>query len=92
MADEVSYKVAEDFKAKVKLFSGKEVEVDLMKATSKEWKTLLSTDTTQDKEYEIIARVSGMSIEELESIPYPDYRLIADAFLRLGSQPLTNPT
>ena len=31
MADEVNYKVADDFKANVKLFSGKEVTIDITK-------------------------------------------------------------
>ena len=92
MADEVNYKVAEDFKATVKLFSGKEVVIDLMKPSAKEWRLITNPKTTEEEEYAILAKATGMSAEELGELAEPDYRLIIDAFVRLGSQPLTNPT
>lgn len=92
MAEEVNYKIAEDFKATVKLFSGKEINLDLMKVQTKEWKQITKPGTTDDQEYEILSKASGLKVEELENLTQPDYRLIIDAFLRLGTQPLTNPT
>ena len=92
MADEVTYKVAADFKATIKLLSGKTVVIDLMKITTKEWKTALRANTPEVEEYEIFAKLTGLTVAELETMPQPDYRLIIDAFIRVGTQPLTNPT
>ena len=92
MAEDVNYKVAEDFKATVKLFSGKEVIIDLMKPSAKEWRQITNPKTTEQEEYAILAKATGMSAEELAELPQPDYRLVIDAFVRLGTQPLTNPT
>lgn len=92
MADEVNYKVAEDFKATVKLFSGKTVVIDFMKVTTQEWKSAVKVNTPEEEEYKILSKATGLPIEELGKLPQPDYRLIVDAFIRIGTQPLTNPT
>lgn len=92
MAEEVNYKVAEDFKATVKLFSGKEVIIDFIKVSTKDWKEITKTGLSDEREYEILSKATGLKAEELESMSQPDNRLIIDAFIRLGTQPLTNPT
>lgn len=92
MADEVKYKVAEDFKATVKLYSGKEVVIDMMKVSTKEWKTAVRVNTSEEEEYKIVSKATGLAVLELENLSQPDYRLIVDAFIRIGTQPLTNPT
>jgi hypothetical protein len=92
MAEEVNYKVAEDFKATVKLFSGKEVTIDITKIDISEWKKAVRPNTPDEEEYKIIAKSLGVSEEELIKFSQPDYRLIIDAFVRVGTQPLTNPT
>ena len=91
MADEVNYKVAEDFKGIVTLFSGREVTIDMMKITAQEWRQALKAETNE-QEAEIIAKAANMKAEELIGLPLPDYRLIVDSFVRLGVQPLANPT
>lgn len=92
MAEDVNYKVAEDFKAEVKLFSGKQVGIDLMKASAKEWRLITNPKTTEEEEFAILAKVTSIKVEELAELAQPDYRMIVDAFIRLGTQPLTNPT
>jgi SepF-like predicted cell division protein (DUF552 family) len=92
MAEEVKYKVADDLKIKVTLYSGKEVTLDIMKISMREWKDVTSLGKTADDEAVIIAKVTGLKAEELTDMAQPDYRLIVDAFIRAGTQPLTNPT
>ena len=92
MADEVKYKAADDLKISVTLFSGKVVVIDMMKITMSEWKTALKTSTPEEEEHKIIAKVTGMKVEELAKLLQPEYRLIIDGFFRAGTQPLTNPT
>lgn len=63
-----------------------------MKTSNKEWRKITNPKTTEEEEFEILAKASGLKVEEIGNIPQPDYRLILDAFLRLAIQPLTNPT
>jgi hypothetical protein len=92
MAEEVKYKVADDLKIKVTLYSGKEVTLDIMKITMREWKDVTSLGKTADEEAAIIEKVTGIKADDLTNMLQPDYRLIVDAFIRAGTQPLTNPT
>lgn len=89
---ETIYKVADDFKAAVKLFSGRTVIVDINKITAKEWREALKTGTPQDKEFEILSKATGLNANELENMSQPEYRILIDTFLKIGTQPLTNPT
>jgi len=92
MADEPKYKVAEDFTATVTLFSGSEIKSDLMKVSTKEWKDVVKPNQSEEDEAAIISKACGIEVTELLSMPQPDYRMIIDSFVRLGTQPLTNPT
>jgi len=92
MADEVKYKVAADFSATIKLFSGTDVKIDITKIGIGEWKKALKPETSDAEEYEIIAKATGIKVEEIEKLSQPDYRMVIDAFIRVGTQPLTNPT
>ena len=92
MADEVKYKVADDFKATVELYSGQTVTIDMMKISTREWKSALKASFPESEEMAIIAKATGLATEHLEEMPQPDYRLIIDAFVKVGTQPLTNPT
>ncbi len=89
---EPNYKIADDFKATVKLFSGREVVLDMMKISTAEWKQAIKTGTSDEEEYAILSKASGLSVEELGTMSQPDYRLLIEAFIRLGTQPLANPT
>ena len=92
MADEVNYKVAEDFKVTVSLYSGSDVVIDLMKVTAEDWKVLIKKDTPEDKEYELVGKATGFTVKALKKMPQPDYRLLAETFIKIAIQPLSNPT
>lgn len=89
---EVNYKVGTDFQATLTLFSGKEITIDLMKTSNKEWRLITNPKTTEEEEFAILSKATGLKVEDVGNLPQPDYRLIVDAFLRLAVQPLTNPT
>ena len=92
VAEEPKYKVASDFKATVKLFSGKEVVIDLMKVKTKDWKRITRGAVTDEEEYDILTKVTGLSAEDLLEMQQPDYRLLIEKFVEVGTQPLKNPT
>ena len=92
MADETNYKVVDDFKTTVKLFSGKEVTIDITKVDISEWKKATKVNTPEDEEFAIISKATGIPVKELGNISQPDYRRLIDELVRLGTQPLSNPT
>jgi len=92
MAEKVEYKVLDDLKMTAKLFSGREVVVDISKITTAEWKSITRPGLTDEQEYELLEKVTGIPAEELGKMLQPDYRALIDLFLKAGTQPLTNPT
>ena len=92
MTDEKNYKVVDDFKATIKLFSGKEVTIDITKVDISEWKKAVKQSTPEEEEYQIISKATGIPVKELGNISQPDYRRLIDEFVRIGTQPLSNPT
>ncbi len=87
-----NYKVADDFKATVKLFSGKEIVIDLMKVSYADFKQIIKPGTEEEIEYAILSKATGMKVEELANMAQPDYRLLTETFVKISTQPLSNPT
>lgn len=91
MAEEVKYKVLNDLRMTATLFSGREVVVDISKISTAEWKSITRAGLTDEQEYELVGKVTGIKPEELAKMAQPDYRVLVDLFLKAGTQPLTNP-
>ena len=66
---------------------------DFHKISIREFRLLLGGTLAQDKEDELVARVAGMSAEDLQNLPLPDYRQLMKDFL-LAARPSVdeNPT
>lgn len=92
MQDNERIKFIEGFKAEVKLVEGKVVIVDLMKISTREFRELTDPKQPERDEASTIAKACGMSIEEILALPFPDYRLVASAFMGLAMNPIENPT
>ena len=92
MAEKVEYKVLDDLKMTAKLFSGREVVVDISKVSTAEWKSITRAGLTDEQEMEILSKATGITPDELLNLTQPDYRLIIDLFFKAGTQPLSNPT
>jgi hypothetical protein len=58
----------------------------------KDWKKITRGGVTDEEEYEILTRATGLKSGELEDLLQPDYRLLIEKFVILGTQPLENPT
>lgn len=72
------------------LSDGKEITFDLTKLTHGQWKGLLRPHKDSEKEDEIIARVTGLTIKELDDLSEREYRRIADAFVKRVISPITS--
>jgi hypothetical protein len=58
----------------VKLSNGREIEVDLYKVTRKEWREFVDPKGTLEAEDIFISKVSGLPVDEVASLPEPDFR------------------
>jgi len=75
----------------VKLSGGKEITIDLFRISIREFRQLVKSPD-QDTEDRILAKVAGITEEELLSLPQPDYRLLVDKFFKAIQEPLADPT
>ena len=73
------------------VLSGKEITFDLSKLTHKQYKGLTDPNEAEEKSDEILARVSGLSVQELDDLPHIEYRMLYQAFLKKCWEPLSDP-
>lgn len=74
--------------ADVTLHDGRELNIDLMQINFREYEGLLNPAQTEQDGNEIIGRCVGMTADELESLPLPDYKRILKAFYKMVRQPV----
>lgn len=72
----------------VKLSNGQEITFDLSKMTYKQYKALFTSDADAD---ETVSRVAGITMEELDNLPYLDQRRLVAAFFKKCREPLADP-
>ena len=75
----------------IKLSDGKKITIDVSKITLGEWRGLFSGKGTLEQDDEILSKVSGIPVDEIESLFYQDYRRIVQAMLKAGNEPLSDP-
>ena len=75
----------------VTLKDGRVVEFDLYQITQKEYVEWFSKDSTPEYEQELIAKVTGLSVDELDNMPRPDYHKVAMRLIALVKNPLLLP-
>ena len=74
----------------VTLSGGKTVTLDMAKITIREYRELLATKD-QAEEDGILAKVAGLTVDELLDLPQPDYRRVVDTFFKTAREPLADP-
>jgi len=74
--------------ADVKLSDGREFDVDLMKMTFKEYQSILLPSQDDADGSEILGRCVGISGEELDNLPLPDYKRVVQAVVSKARQPV----
>ena len=92
MADEIKFKSAEDFSITIKLYSGREVFIDLMKITDREWRAIFKADTSEKEEVKLICKVTDLEPKEYLGLKVPELKQLTETLLKLGLQPAANPT
>jgi hypothetical protein len=77
--------------ADLTLSDGKEITFDLSKMTIREYRGLFSTTEDTDTSDGTIAKVAGLTLEEFQALPFPDYRRVSAKFFARAREPLTDP-
>jgi hypothetical protein len=75
----------------VTLSSGREITFDLYQISLSEFRNLLDPARPNDEGDAIIGRAIGMTAEQVEALPYPDYRRIVRALFERARNPLDSP-
>jgi len=74
------------------VIGNREVIIDLSKLTIAEFRSLFDKEQKQEDEDEIMARVCGMTAEELRELSYLDYKKLTTAFFKKARDPLADPS
>jgi hypothetical protein len=77
--------------ADITLSDGRALTFDLYQLTIKEYRSLFDKTQAQDEEDRLIARTAGLSLDEYQALPYPDFRRLAEAFFKKAREPLSDP-
>ena len=73
------------------VLSGREITFDLEKMTIKEFRELFDNNQPDSKGDEVMARVSGMTVEEIEALSFNEYKKFSKAFFKKAKEPLADP-
>jgi hypothetical protein len=77
--------------ADVILSDEKQITFDLSKMTIREYRGMFDPQEDDNKTDETLARVAGMTLEELQLLSFPDYRKVARAFFSRCRNPDADP-
>ena len=75
----------------ITLSDGRVLTVDLTKITIAEYRKLFKQETTPEEEDTLLAPCFGLTVEEFETLPYPDYKRATAAFFEQARNPLADP-
>jgi len=77
--------------ADLTLHDGREIDFDLYKISVREWYELLDPNQERELEYDKIAKVTGLTVDDIQDLPLPDYRKLTRKFLELATKPDADP-
>jgi hypothetical protein len=66
-------------------------EVDLSQISIKEYRLLFEASHPADQDDVLYARCLGLTVDELQALPLPDYRRAIKAFFDKAKEPLADP-
>ena len=73
------------------LKDGREIEIDMYQLSIKEWRALLRPEQPDEEEYATLAKLTGLTPEEVEDIKQPDFQLLVQAITKKAANPVSDP-
>lgn len=77
--------------ADLTLADGREVHFDLDRMTYREYRSLFDNSQSEQEGDSIVARVAGLTYDDLVNLTYNEYRRVLRAFFRKAREPLADP-
>lgn len=77
--------------ADLTLRDGRVIVFDLYQVTRAEFVAVAGGKLTPEQDDALLARVSGLTVEEVQALPQPEWRRLALAFFRKAREPLADP-
>ena len=73
--------------------SGKEIpEIDLRQISISEWRALFDTSQSEHGGDKTLAKVSGLTVKDVQALALYDYRALFQAVLEKSAKPLESDT
>lgn len=80
-------KLMADFQLK----NGSEVDFDLDTFTIDEYSQFRAGTLPGDGDYDFMAKVIGMKVDEVKNLPFMDWKRMVKAFFKKATRPLDDP-
>jgi hypothetical protein len=65
--------------------------IDLAKVSISDYRKLANSRVSAPEGDEILARAAGMTLAEVQALPYNEYRALLRKFFKTASEPLADP-
>lgn len=69
----------------------REIVIDLEKITIKEFRSLFDDKQADEVGDQILARVCGLTVDEISGLSFTEYKRLTKAFFRKAREPLADP-
>jgi hypothetical protein len=77
--------------ADLTLEDGREITIDLTKINLREYRALFDAGQKPEEEDRLLSRVCGLTLEEYQTLPYPEWRKLTQKFFERARNPLADP-
>ena len=67
------------------------MDIDLNRITIKEFRSLLDEKQTAEEGDVILAKACGVTVDEIQAMPYTEYRRLVKSFYEKAREPLADP-
>lgn len=74
----------------MKLSNGRNIKVDLSEITIAEWRFMWAFDSDNDKSDAILGSVVGMTVKEIQTLKYQDFKRLTKAVIEAAAQPMAD--
>ena len=71
----------------ITLHDGRELKLDLNQINIVEYRALRDPEQPEDEGDELMGKVSGLKLQEVQELSYPDYRLLVEKFYEIAINP-----
>lgn len=66
-------------------------KIDLSQVTIGDYRKIANGRITDNKGDDVLARAAGMTPEQLQALPFNEYRTLLRAFFKTAGEPLADP-